>query len=68
MIYKIECKASNGNSFDKWTEYVGAYSFDQARAAIESRLNQAGWKLEGILGVRITINELRDSCDHTTDD
>lgn len=68
MFYRIECKASCGKTLDKWTEYVAAYSFDQAKGSIEARLNRAGWKLDSILGFRIKINDLRDSCDHIIDE
>ena len=67
MFYKIEVKASRNGFPDKFTEYVAAYSYDQAIRAIEHRLNEAGWKLDGHLGHQIKINDLRDSCDHTTD-
>ena len=52
---------------DTWEEYIAAYSYDQAHTHVWARLNKAGWTLDKIEAKEIILEDIRDSCDHTTD-
>ena len=52
---------------DKFEEYFAAYSYEQARDHLFARLNNAGWTVKKITGKQLFLQDIRDSCDHTTD-
>lgn len=52
---------------DTSERYVAAYSYDQAHSYVWGRLNKAGWKVDSIKAKTVFLEDIRDSCDQTTD-
>lgn len=52
---------------DTSEHYIAAYSYDHAHSHVWGMLERAGWKINKITGKEIFLNDIRDSCDHTTD-
>lgn len=53
---------------DRPTHYIAAYCYEQARQHVQRNLEAAGWNVSAISGETITVYDIRDTCDHTTDD
>lgn len=71
-IYKLTVEATRERFMepplhDRFEEYFAAYTFDQAHSHVCARLNKAGWKVQSISGEKIYLQDIRDTCDHTTD-
>lgn len=52
---------------DTSEHYIAAYSHDQAHSYVWSMLNKAGWKVQRITSKEVYLQDIRDTCDHTTD-
>jgi len=68
-VYKITAHAESAlYGSDTSVHYLAAYSYGHACKHVQSMLENAGWTICGMSGETITVHDLRDSCDHTTDD
>ena len=52
---------------DTSERYIAANSYDQAHSYVWKMLERAGWKINRITGKKVYLDDIRDSCDHTTD-
>ena len=67
-IYKFTTTATHKDfGTEIVEEYLASYGYDHAKQHIITRLEKAGWKVEKINGKSIFFEDIRDSCDHTTD-
>ena len=66
MFFLFNVSAHNGNNESAWTEYIASYSYEQAVIYLQKRLSDAGWIIDKLEGIRISITDIRDICDQTT--
>lgn len=71
-IYKLTVEAVRERFmekplYDKFDEYFAAYSYDHAHDHVRKRLEKAGWTVKKITGKQLFLQDIRDTCDHTTD-
>lgn len=72
VIYKFTVDAERERFMepvlhDTSEHYIAAYSYDQAHSHVWGMLERAGWKVNRITGKEIFLQDIRDSCDRTTD-
>lgn len=66
MFFCFNVEAHHGGNGYAGTEYIAAYSYEQAVTYIRKRLSDAGWTVDTLEGHRISIADIRDICDQTT--
>ena len=72
VVYKLTVTATRDRFMerplhDTSEHYIAAYDYDQAHGYVWAMLDKAGWKIDSITGKEVYLQDIRDSCDHTTD-
>lgn len=68
-VYQVTAEAEHDQyGPDASVHYLAAYSYEQASRHVRRQLEQAGWRVVGMYGATITVQDIRDSIDHTTDE
>ena len=66
MFFAFNVEAHNDGNGYSGTEFIAAYSYEQAVAYIKNRLATAGWTVDKLEACRISITDIRDICDEVT--
>ena len=71
-IYKFTVEATRERFMepalhDTSEHYIAAYSYEQAHSHVWAMLEKGGWKVNKITGKTVYLQDIRDTCDHTTD-
>lgn len=71
-IYKFTVEATRERFMepalhDTSEHYIAAYSYEQAHSHVWAMLEKGGWQVNKITGKTVYLQDIRDTCDHTTD-